>query len=100
MPSILKDYNAAVLEDLKKLNQDVMKDGALSAKQKELTAISLSIASKCEPCVKIHTRRALQLGANEEEIAEIIGVAVLLLGGPADVWPTEIINEEIERSKK
>ena len=100
MSKILKDYKPEVFSDLKRLSEDVMKDGALSTKIKELTAVALSIAAKCEPCVKIHTRRALQLGATEEEIAEIIGVAVLLLGGPADIWPTEIINAEIERSKK
>ena len=100
MPSILKDYHTPVFEDLKKLNQDVMKDGALSSKIKELSAIALSIASKCEPCVKVHTRRALQLGATKEEIGEIIGVAVLLLGGPADVWPEEIIENEINKIEK
>lgn len=99
MSSILNDYKPELFSDLKKLSEDAMKDAALPAKFKELTAIALSIASGCEPCVKIHTRRALQLGATEEEIAEIIGVAVLLLGGPADVWPAEIINAEIERSK-
>lgn len=97
MPSILKDYTPEIFSDLKKLSEDTMKDGALSAKFKELTAIALSIAAGCEPCVKIHTRRALQLGATKDEISEIIGVAVLLLGGPADVWPTEIIINEIQK---
>ena len=99
MASLLQKCNSEVFNNLKNLSQSVMKDGALSSKVKELTAIALSIASNCEPCVKIHTRRALQLGATKEEIAEIIGVAVLLLGGPSDVWPTEIINREIETSE-
>ena len=74
-----------------------MKDGALSTKIKELMAVALSISTACEPCVKIHTRKALQHGAIKEEIAETNGVAVLLLGGPADVWPSEIIEEEIQK---
>jgi len=98
--NILNDYKPELFADLKKLSDDVMKDGALSSKIKELSAIALSIASNCKPCVKIHTRHAIRLGATKEEIAEIIGVAVLLLGGPADVWPAEIIENEINKIEK
>lgn len=100
MSNILNDYKPELFSDLKKLSDDVMKDGALSSKIKELSAIALSIASNCGPCVKIHTRRAIQRGATKEEIAEIVGVAVLLLGGPADVWPAEIIENEINKIEK
>lgn len=100
MSSILRSYYSEAFNHVNSLVKEVMKDGALSTKTKELMAIALSIATHCEPCVKIHTRRALQLGANEVEIAETIGVSVLLLGGPADVWPIQIIESEIERMKK
>ena len=85
MSKIVKDYKPELFADLKKLSEDVMKNGALSSKMKELTAIAFSIAANCEPCLKIHTRRELHLGATKKEIEEIVGVAVLLLGGPADV---------------
>jgi len=75
MASLLKKYQPESFEALSQLAKETMKDGALSAKTKELMAISLSIATNCEPCVKIHTRRALQLGSSAEEIAETIGVA-------------------------
>jgi len=96
MPSILKNYHPDCFQALSNLAKVTMQDGALSTKTKELMAIALSIGAACEPCVKIHTRRALQLGATKEEIAETIGVAILLLGGPADVWPTQIIENEIQ----
>lgn len=98
MASLLKKYQPEGFEALSNLAKAVMKDGALSAQIKELMAIALSIAANCEPCVKIHTRRALQLGASEKEISETVGVAALMLGGPADVWPVEIIEEEIARA--
>lgn len=100
MASILKSYHPEAFEKLSSMSGTVMQDGALSTKIKELMAIALSIAANCEPCVKIHTRRALQHGARKEEIGETIGVAVLLLGGPADVWPAQIIESEIERFEK
>lgn len=97
MASILKAYHPEAFDHVNSLAKHVMQDRALSTKIKELMAIALSIAAGCEPCVKIHTRRALQQGATREEIGETIGVAVLLLGGPADVWPAQIIEEEINK---
>ena len=100
MPSILKKYHPDCFQALSNLAKVTMQKGALSTKVKELMAIALSIAAACEPCLKIHTRRALQLGATKQEIAETIGVAVLLLGGPADVLPTNVIETEIQNHIK
>jgi len=99
MASLLKKHQPESFAALSNLAKAAMQEGALSAQIKELMAIALSIAANCEPCVKIHTRRALQLGASAGQIAETVGVAVLMLGGPADVWPTAIIEEEIGRAR-
>lgn len=66
---------------------------------KGLVAIAFSIANNCEPCVRVHLRRALELGATEEEVAELLGVTVLLNGGPSDVRPRAAIGEELKRAK-
>lgn len=100
MASLLKTHQPESFGALSNLAKVVMKEGALTARTKELMAIALSIAANCEPCVKIHTRRALQLGATAAEISETVAVAVLMLGGPADVWPVKIIEEEIEKGEK
>jgi len=97
MHSILKTYHPDCFKSLSDLAKVTMKEGALSTKIKELMAVVLSISAACEQCVKIHARRALQHRATKEEIAETIGVAVLLLGGPADVCPSKIIEEEIQK---
>jgi AhpD family alkylhydroperoxidase len=97
MASILKSYHPKVFEHLNALADEAMKEGVLSTKVKELMAIALSIAAGCEPCIKIHTHRALQHRVSREEIAETIGVSMLLLGGPADVWPAQIIADEIQK---
>jgi AhpD family alkylhydroperoxidase len=79
---------------------EALKDGALPAKFKELVAIALSIAGHCEPCIRVHLRRAIELGATAEELAELLGVTVLLVGGPADVWPREAIWGELKKAKE
>ncbi len=64
----------------------VMVDGALSQKHKELIALAISIVKKCDGCIAAHARAAARRGATPQEVAEAIGVALLLDGGPATVW--------------
>ncbi|HUY08745.1 MAG TPA: carboxymuconolactone decarboxylase family protein [Candidatus Dormibacteraeota bacterium] len=64
----------------------VMVDGALSAKHKELIALAISVVKKCDGCVAAHARGAARRGATPQEVAEAIGVTLLLDGGPATVW--------------
>lgn len=95
--SVLQKYKPDLFRQWASFSTSVFADGALTAKTKELMAVALSIAAGCEPCVKIHTRRARKLGATAEEVAETIAVAVVMLGGPSDVWPRDIILAELEK---
>ncbi len=67
------------------------KDGALDAKTKELMALAIGIALRCDGCIAYHTRAAQRHGATREEVAETIGVAVELGGGPAAVYGAEAL---------
>lgn len=71
-------------------------DGALSSKVKELIALSIAVASRCDGCICFHTHDALQAGATSEEIHEALGVAVLMGGGPALMYATHVV-EAIEQ---
>ena len=61
----------------------VEKPGALSAKDKDLINIALSIASQCEWCIALHVKGAMKNGASREEIIDASMQAVLMHGGPA-----------------
>lgn len=73
-----------------------LEDGALSAKVKELIAAALSVAVKCDPCLEHHLRQALKKGASRLEIAEALGVALLMVGGPASAWPLETVDKVLD----
>jgi len=66
--------------------QAMMKDGALSAKQKELIALGIGVAVRCEPCIYLHVEKSLHAGATPAEIMEAAGVAVMMGGGPASTY--------------
>ena len=74
------------------LHQESMKAGALSEKHKELLALGIGIASRCDGCIAFHTHEALALGATEEEIFETLSVAVYMGGGPALMYAAHALE--------
>ena len=57
-------------------------DGALDHKAKELIALAISVAVRCEGCIVFHTRACLPLGVSRAELLEMLAVAVEMGGGP------------------
>lgn len=80
-------------EEFKKFNEfisTVLKDGKLGLKTKELICVGIAVASRCSYCIGIHTEKAFKAGASEEEIMEAGTVAVLMGGGPALTYITDL----------
>ena len=71
------------------LHRHTMANGALSTKVKELIALGIAIAARCDGCLAYHVHDALRADASHEEILEAIGVAILMGGGPAAVYGAE-----------
>jgi 4-carboxymuconolactone decarboxylase len=61
----------------------IMKDGAISLKEKEYIALGIAVAQHCPPCIRAHTKKCLEAGATKEQILEAASVAVAMGGGPA-----------------
>lgn len=74
-----------VYDGFAKLHAAALAAGALDAKTKELLALVISISKGCDGCVAAHARGAAVKGVSPEEVAEAIGVAILMNGGPATV---------------
>jgi AhpD family alkylhydroperoxidase len=60
-----------------------MSPGAISAKNKELMALAVAFTTQCPYCIEIHSKRAREAGANEQEISEVVLVAAALRAGAA-----------------
>jgi AhpD family alkylhydroperoxidase len=65
------------------LMTDGSAEGGLSVKHKELIALSIGVASRCEPCIYAHVEKCLKAGATPREVMDASGVAVMMGGGPA-----------------
>lgn len=68
------------------------KDGALSAKTKELMALAIGIGARCEGCVVFHVHNAIKHGATREEVVETIAVSIEMGGGPATVYGAKALG--------
>lgn len=76
----------------RQLAEEAMKPGALEAKTKELMALAISIAVRCEGCIVYHAQAAHKLGASREEVVETIGVAIEMGGGQSTVYGGEALE--------
>lgn len=82
----LRDHIPEVIAAYATMQRAALAEGSLSAKVKELIALAIAITKECDGCIAAHARGAARQNASEEEVAEAIGVAVVLNGGPATVW--------------
>lgn len=68
------------------LHRVAMQPGALDTKTKELIALAIAVTRECDGCIASHARGAASAGATDQEVAEMIGVAILMNGGTGTVY--------------
>jgi AhpD family alkylhydroperoxidase len=68
------------------LHRDAVGEGALPAKVKELMALAIAVVKQCDGCIAYHAKAAARRGATPQEVAEALGVALLMDGGTASVY--------------
>ena len=74
------------------LFQATMKEGSLSVREKELVALGIGVALRCDPCVYAHIEKARRAGASREQILETAGVGVMMQGGPAYTYLPKVVE--------
>jgi AhpD family alkylhydroperoxidase len=95
-PELIRDTNTA-LRSLRKdlpdvfagfgsLTQAAHKGEAIDKKTKELIALGIAVAIRCDACIGYHIEALVKLGATRQEVAEGLGVAVQMQGGPGMMY--------------
>ncbi len=70
-------------EAFRAFGRAVFRDGALSAKVKQLIAVAVAHVTQCPYCIRGHVRAAVRSGASAEEVMEAIWVAAEMRAGAA-----------------
>ena len=68
------------------LHAAAMGEGEVPARLKEATALAISVVKRCDGCIAYHARAAARAGATPGEVAELLGVALLMDGGTGSVY--------------
>ena len=74
------------------LAQNATKPGVLDAKTKELAALAISVAIRCDACIGFHVKALHGLDASREEVAEILMMNVYLGGGPSLMYAADALR--------
>jgi AhpD family alkylhydroperoxidase len=83
IPDTMKAFSA--------LAQAATRDGALDKKSKELIALAIGIATRCDGCIGFHIETLVRLGATRLEVEETLGMAVYMGGGPSLMYAADAI---------
>lgn len=83
-PEVMKSFSG--------IAQGALKTQALDTKTKELIALAISVAVRCDDCIGFHAKGALEQGASREEIFETLGTAIYLGAGPAVMYAAHAIE--------
>lgn len=65
---------------------------ALSSKTKELIALAISVATRCDGCVGFHAEAAVKQGATREEVLETMGMAIYMGAGPSVMYAAQALE--------
>lgn len=66
--------------------------GALDTKTKELIALALGIAARCDGCLAFHAKEIVQLGGSRAEVLDVISMAVYMGGGPSAIYGAQALE--------
>ena len=72
--------------------QAAMAPGVMSELQKELIALAIGVAMRCDGCIGFHTKALVSLGATRQEVAEIAAMSVYMGGGPALMYAADALR--------
>lgn len=96
MPQLVPESYATYRE----FSRQVMKEGAIPLKYKELIALGVAMTTQCVYCLEIHREKAKAAGVTEAEIAETIMITGLLRLGAAVTHGAHCLENPIRNDEK
>lgn len=83
-PDIMKGFSS--------IAQAALKANVLDVKTKELIALAIGVATRCDDCIGFHVKAAVAQGASREEILETLGMAIYMGAGPSVMYAAHAIE--------
>lgn len=88
---ILRKDIPDTMQGFSAMAQAATRPGALESKTKELIALAIGVATRCDGCIGFHTEALVRLGATRAEVEEALGMAIYMGGGPALMYAADAL---------
>jgi AhpD family alkylhydroperoxidase len=83
-PEVMKGFSA--------LARAALEAKALDTKTKELIALGIAVATRCDACITFHAEAAVRHGATRDEVMETMGMAIYMGAGPAVMYAAQAVE--------
>lgn len=83
-PETMQGFNA--------MSKGALKAGALGALEKELIALAIAVASRCDACIGFHVKALIRLGVSRPQFMETLAVCTYMGGGPSLMYAAEAVR--------
>lgn len=87
----LRTSTPGVMKAFGELGRAATAPGVLDTKTKELIALALGVAARCDACIGFHTQALVKLGATRQELDEALGVTTYMGGGPSLMYAANAV---------
>jgi AhpD family alkylhydroperoxidase len=81
-----------VMKAFADIAQAALQTKALDAKTKELIALAISVAIRCDDCIAFHAKAAVHHGASSDEVLESLGMAIYMGAGPSAMYAAHALE--------
>ena len=83
-PGVMKAFSA--------IAQAALAPKALDTKTKELLALGIAVAIRCDDCIAFHVKAAIDQGASHDELLETLGIAIYMGAGPTVMYASHALE--------
>ncbi len=102
--TLLRDLRGgapAIMKAFAGMAQAATASKALDAKTKELIALGIAVAVRCDDCIAFHAKAAAEQGATRDEVSEALGMAIYMGAGPSVMYASHAFEAftQFEASK-
>ncbi|WP_297298295.1 carboxymuconolactone decarboxylase family protein [uncultured Methylovirgula sp.] len=91
----LKELRAGTPETMRafsSLARAALEAKALDTKTKELIALGIAVAVRCDACIAFHAEAAVKQGASRDELMETMGMAIYMGAGPSVMYAAQAVE--------
>ena len=80
------------MKGLMMVEHSVTKSGLLDPKVMELIALAVAVTTRCDGCISVHAKKAIELGLSREEIAQAMAFTIFMNSGAALTYTARVFD--------